>query len=151
MRNYFSIVRSIGLILFGVGVFIVGLTLPEFMDRLYNDYAYNRSIWEKGLVVYLFTGVGYLIVGFSGLLKTKWFPKSGLLLLAFSFLFFSWTWYTVLFPNLRGEDLYIGLGILTMGYSFLIILSLLLRNENFLAALDREDVKGDEDDRILDA
>lgn len=149
MRNYFSVVRSIGLILFGVGVLTVGVTLPDFMDRLYSNY--NSSIWKDGLAVYLLTGVGYLIVGISGLLKAKWFPRSGLFLLAFSFLLFSWTWYTLLFPNLRGEDFFIGLGVLGMGYSFLIILSLLLRNENFLAALIRDDAKRDEDDRILDA
>jgi len=149
MRNYFNVVKAIGLILFGVGIFTVGMTLPELMSRL--DRYYGQSIWKNGLMAYLFTGVGYVVVGVLGLLKTKWFPRLGLSLLALSFLLVTWTWYTELFSELSGEDFYFGLGGLAMGYCFLIILALLFRNENFLAALNKEDEKGEGDDRILDA
>ncbi len=152
MRNYFSVIRSVGLIFFAFGIAFVGVTLVEVINTLdrrnnfYDDEFYF-------VVTALLMGLGFLVVGLAGLLKAKWFPTVGIIMLVISFLYFNWIVIVEILPNLRFSlDEVLGVGALVMIFYVLIIsFTLLLRNEHFLEALKTEDKNKEVNDRILDA
>lgn len=154
MRNYFNVVRSIGLIFFGIGTFLVGVTLPEFMERLGRGSGarfFSNNVMEDGLAAFMVLGFGFLIMGVAGLLKTRWFSKGSILVLVLAFLGFNWFAFTVMIPESRGDELLYALGVMLMAYIIIASFLLMMNNHYFLEALHVEDDKEEKDDQILDS
>lgn len=148
MRNYFNIVRSVGLIFFGVGLLVLSLVSRDFIDRWFYG---SRSMWQDGIGVFMLLGLAFFITGLAGLLKAKWFPKVGIAILVFAFFFFSWFMFTEVIAEAYGREEFLWVCAL-IGFVYLIILcfALLLNNEYFLDALGNEDIEPDEGG-VLDA
>ena len=148
MRNNFNIVRSIGLLFFGVGVLLDGITIPEFIRMI--TYYYDSSGIDI-LVLVMLTGFGLTIVGLAGILKFRWFPIAGIIILILVFLLGNWMFYDFVMRERIGSSKY--LIILTMLLTFwvsVISMIFLMRNEYFLEALKTEDQALKEQNEILD-
>ncbi len=148
MRNNFNIVRSIGLLFFGVGVLLDGITIPEFIRMI--TYYYDSSGIDI-LVLVMLTGFALTIVGLAGILKFRWFPIAGIIILILVFLLGNWMFYDFVTRERIGGSKY--LIILTMLLTFwVLVISMifLMRNEYFLEALKTEDRVLKEQNEILD-
>lgn len=150
-RNNFNIVRSVGLIFFGFGIFLVGSTLPEIMDRIAETYGNGESIWDDYLAVYTILGISFAVTGLAGLLKLKWFSKIGSIILVLSIIGFLLFFFEEMLRTFRRGDTYVIVGVLIMAFTTIISFILLLNNHYFLEALSNEDDFEEKDDRILDA
>lgn len=153
MRHHFSIVRVIGLILFGFGVFVAGVTVPELVDRItYDGAGTPRSLWYEGILSYFLVGIFLMIVGLVGLLKNRWFPVLGGIGLILAIVMVSWfAFVTVRIQRIRNDDFFLAAGLVILAYSALVSLIFVIQNQYFLEALQDEEGGTLEDDRILDA
>ena len=102
--------------------------------------------------VFSLAGAGFLLTGLAGLLKAKWFPRAGMVMLIFGFICFNWIFIQYILPStLNGRDILPSIGLLVMVYTLFFSFLLLFKNEYFQDALVREDGRFIGDDNILDA
>lgn len=151
MRNRFSIVRTVGLLFLGLGLSVMGMTIWEFTERLFNRYSYNESIWDDSLAAIFINAFIVFFVGVLGLLKHKHFPKAATLTLIATTGMFSWLLLAYMIPDTRGKTWALTIGSAVLVYCMLFSLILLMNNEKFLKLSREKDDPISIHDDILDA
>lgn len=149
IRNTFNIIRSIGFLFFGIGVFMTSITLPDFIERL--QYHPDTLIYRgDNIYGFVLLGIVLVIVGFSGILKLKWFPIGGIIALIGGFIAGNWLFYQAYYSSASREIPYILVAAFITFWVFIISMILLMRNEYFLKALKEEAQIRRAENEILD-
>ena len=148
MRNRINIVRIVGLVFVGSGLFLLAISSVDLIDRWQGGYHYASYGGMAGIA---FTAILLLSAGILGLLKNRFFRLTGLISLVAGILLFSFYYFTELIPDLRSEPLWISLVFGIIGYGVILSFWLLLNNTNLLSALEEEGgFDRDRGDNILD-
>lgn len=136
MRNRINIVRVVGLVFIGAGLFLLSVSFPDLVSRFKNGY---QSIWYRGLAGIALTGVTLTVAGLLGLLKHYLFRLIGNGSLVAGFFLFSYFYLFELVPDLRSEPLWLPAIFGVIGYGIIINFLLLLNNTHLLSALGEQD------------
>ncbi len=149
MRNRINIVRVLGLVFVGAGLFLLSVSTPDLVYRIETAY---RSIWYKGLAGVTITGVFLFSAGILGLLKSRFFIYVANLSLITGALLYSYFYLFELIPDLKDEPFWLPAIFGLIGYGIIVSFLMLINNEILQAAMQgQEETSRHLSDDILDS